>query len=86
MVKKKINLRLLLIVLSVVLLGTSTVFAEDSDYDELFNFGTDDSTTTTTQEPTTTDPTTTTEPTTTTTALSFDIGVVLISSKIKVSS
>lgn len=65
--KKNLLKGLLLIVLSVVLLGTSTVFAADSDYDELFNFGTDDSTTTNTQEPTTTNPTTTTEPTTTTT-------------------
>lgn len=63
--KKSLLKGLLLIVLSVVLIGTTSVFAAD-EFDDLFNFG-DDNTTTTPTTTTDTPTTTTPEPTTTTT-------------------
>ena len=56
--KKNLIKGLLLIVLSVVLVGTNSVFAADIDYDELLNFGTENSSTDTPSTPTTTPDTT----------------------------
>ena len=55
--KKNLIKGLVLIVLSVVLVGTNSVFAADIDYDELLNFGTENSSTDTPSTPST--PTTT---------------------------